>query len=147
MDRAQNKPSDENGYLVVQASTAGGAIPLEGAKVTVRRYESEAASSPEILGDAVASLTTGRDGRTPQIPLTAPPRANGNTPNGGPPYALYQVEVTLEGYYDQTYVGVPVFAGITAVQPAVLIPLSERGTVNTPRPEDRRYFETPSNQL
>ena len=147
MDQNRNKSSDENGYLMVQASTAGGAIPLEGARVTVRRYEPESESSPENRGDAVASLTTGRDGRTPRIPLSAPPRVNGNTPAGGLPYALYQVEVSLEGFFDQAYIGVPVFAGITAVQPAVLIPLSENGTVITPRPEDRRYFETPSNQL
>ncbi len=129
------------GYLTVHVTTAGGAIPLEGALVTIRSYAPEEDSDAATRGDAVAVLTSGRDGNTARIPLTAPPRANSAAPNSGPPYALYQAEVVLDGYYDQRYVSIPIFDGITAIQPAVLIPLPENGAPALPRRDGIRYYE------
>ena len=62
-------------------------------------------------------------------------------------YALYQAEVTLEGYFDQNYFGIPVFDGITAIQPAILIPLPENGTNGIPRPDGLRVFENSTADL
>ena len=135
------------GYLIVQVSTARGAIPLEGARVDIRTYESENGSSPSTRGDVVASLISGRDGNTIRLPLSAPPKAASAAPGNGRPYALYQAEVSMEGYYNQTYIGIPIFDGITAIQPAVLIPLSENGTTGIPRPDDTSFFENPPSNL
>ncbi len=129
------------GYLIVQVSTARGAIPLEGARVDIRTYESETTSDSDTRADVVASLVSGRDGNTARIPLSAPPKAMSERAGNGTPYALYQAEVSLEGYYDQTYIGIPIFDGITAIQPAILIPLPENGTASIPRPEGTRFFE------
>ena len=109
--------------------------------VNVRTYLPEDSSDPATRGDVIASLTTGRDGNTVRIPLSAPPRSNSETPNGGVPYALYQAEVTMEGYYDQSYLAIPVFDGISAIQPVVMIPLPENGTTGIPRPDAIRFFE------
>ena len=135
------------GYLIVQVTTARGAIPLEGAKVDIRSYEAEDTSAPETRGDVIASLTSGRDGNTPRVSLPAPPRAASESPGNGRPYSLYQAEVTLDGYFAQTYIGIPIFDGITAIQPAVMIPLPENGTNGLPRPDEIRYYESSTADL
>ena len=147
MEQTNRSTNTGTGYLTVQVTTAGGAIPLEGARINVRGYPEEEASAPEVRGDVIASLTSGRDGNTARIPLSAPPMYVAQKPGNGHPYALYQVEISREGYYDQAYIGIPIFDGITSVQPAILIPLPEDGTVATPRPQERRYFETPAGDL
>ena len=57
------------GTLIVAVSTAGGALPVEGALVTVR------GSKPENSG-VLSVVTTDRSGRTPRITLPAPPAAD-----------------------------------------------------------------------
>ena len=50
------------------------------------------------------------------------------TPSGSrPPFATYNIDVLKEGYYPQYYQNVPIFDGITAVQNANVIPISEGG--------------------
>ena len=46
------------------------------------------------------------------------------------PYASYLVEIEKEGYYTVTNSGVPVFSGITSIQPVDLIPISESDSQN-----------------
>ena len=150
MEKANTSPSSPQtgtGYLVFAVTTARGAIPLEGARVDVRTYESESSSDPATRGDTVASLISGRDGNTAKIPLSAPPKALSGSPGNGAPYSLYQAEVTLDGYYRQTYVAIPVFDGITAIQPVNLIPLPENGRISLPRPDEDRFFEGGSPNL
>ena len=112
------------GALVVHVTTARGAIPLEGAQVHVRNYDAEGS---EGRGDVIRSVVSGRDGNTPVIPLPAPARVESLKPNGNaiPPFASYLVEVILEGYFQQNYIKVPIFDGITAVQNARIIPIAE----------------------
>lgn len=135
------------GYLIVQVTTARGAIPLEGAQVTLRSYEIGEDADPATRGDVLATLTSGRDGNTARVPLPAPPRAASETPGNGRPYAMYQAEVTLSGYFTEAYTGIPIFDGITAIQPAVMIPLPEDGTGGRPRPGEIRYYEGSASDL
>ncbi|MBQ9760466.1 MAG: hypothetical protein IJW16_03865 [Clostridia bacterium] len=135
----QSTPSAGQGYLVIHVTTARGSIPLEGAQITIRNHlpqENEAA------GDAIATLVSGTDGNTARIPLEAPPRASSMRPGNGKPYASYVAEVRLEGYYDQLYSGIPIFDGITAIQPADLIPLPENGQSDSCTPDSTRAFES-----
>lgn len=128
------------GYLIVRVTTARGAIPLEGAQVDIRRYEEESESAPETRGDVVASLVSGRDGNTARIPLSAPPAAESAHPGTAKPYATYTAEIFSEGYRRQTYVGIPIFDGITSLQSAILIPLPEDGSGGT-APQEPQYFQ------
>ncbi len=124
------------GYLVVRVSTALGAIPVAGAIVTVRDDQ----SSEESAGGAVHRvLTTNRDGKTPRIPLDAPPRQNSMTQNASPPYATYHIDVEAVGYYSQTYNNVPIYDGITSIQPALLVPIAQNPNIDR-LPEDERIF-------
>lgn len=105
------------GYLGVTVTTAIDAIPIEGATVTVSQFE----NGSEI---PVKILSTNSNGKTDIILLPTPPRENSLTPNPtGPSYSVYNVRVDKEGFYTQNSLNVPIFAGITSIQPMRLIPL------------------------
>ena len=106
------------GYLVVKVSTARGAIPLENASVNIRGAE------PEISG-VLFSLSSDSAGLTEKLSLPAPPRSLSESPSIVIPYALYNIDVFKEGYYDLHFNNVAVFDSITSIQPAVMIPNPE----------------------
>ena len=111
----------ESGYLVIRATTASEALPLENATVTVY------GELPDFSA-VIVQTETGPDGLTPKLELLTPPRSLSETPDSARrPYASYRISVDREGYYPITLQGVPVFSGITSVQPADLIPLMENG--------------------
>ncbi len=136
------------GYLVVHATTARGAIPLEGARVHIKQGND---NLDEANGDVLYSAVTGRDGNTEKIPLYAPPRADSQSPQAAGsyqrPYGSYHVDVYLEGYYNQSYFDVPVFDGITSVQNSDMIPLPENGRPDGAAPDDQRFFESAAPNL
>ena len=131
------------GYLTVRVTTASGAIPLEGAQVNIREY------SPQnpMEGAFVASLISGADGTTELISLPTHPKAESLVAGSVAPYSTYVAEVRLEGYSDQTFVGIPIFDGIIAVQPVNMIPLPESGTAYPQYQENDQFFETRGNDL
>ena len=109
------------GYLVVRATTASEALPLENATVSV--YGNE-----ETFSSLIARLQTGSDGLTPKIGLLAPPRSLSEVPgNGSRSYATYNVSVHKDGFDPLFLTNVPLFDGITSIQPADLIPRAENG--------------------
>ena len=134
------------GYLVIHVSTARGAIPLEGARVSVRNYDKDLAMP---RGDVIADVISGRDGNTPILPLAAPPRSASQAPAGGgpPPYAGYFVEVRLEGYFHQSYAGLVIFDGVTSIQPVDMIPLPENGKTDSFTPDGERFLESENPDL
>ncbi len=112
-------PQTKSGYLIVRASTASGAIPVEGVTVIVQGRDEE-------NSNVFLSLITDRDGLTQKITLPTVSRDESLTPSANiKPYSLYNIEVYKDGYYPQHYSGVAIFEGITAVQNARIIPLSE----------------------
>ena len=149
MNTESNSPatSPDNsgkGYLIIHVTTARGAIPLEGAQVRIRSYPPE--GTPQ-KGDVIASLVSGRDGNTARIPLSAPPRSLSQVAGGPKPYTSYVAEISLEGFYDQSYTGIPIFDGITAIQPADLIPLPENAQTDSYSPDGMRFFESEAPRL
>ena len=122
----------DTGYLVVKVSTARGAIPLEGAAVTIR-------GEAENTG-VLYSLTSNADGATERVSLPAPSRLSSESPGNAKPYATYSIDVFKEGYLPLSFQGVPVFSSILSVQPAVMIP-SPDGT------RDERFPPTPNNAV
>ena len=109
------------GYLVVRATTASEALPLAGAVVSVY-------GDIDGFSSLIARLQTGKDGLTPKIALLAPPRALSESPgNKDRAYATYNVSVRMDGFSPLALRSVPIFDGITSVQPADLIPLAANG--------------------
>lgn len=114
----QMEQKPDVGYLIVNVSTARGAIPLSGATVAVM-YDEEDNTS------VFTVLVTGSNGKTEKIELPAPPRSLSETPGNSKPYATYTISVEKEGYYTVTDNSVPVFSGITSIQPVEMLPLAE----------------------
>ena len=128
------------GKLVFQITTAGGAIPLEGAEVTLR----DSRGYGDAGGGVLSVLYSGRDGKTEAVILPAPVRTYSLEParDGAPvPYALYNADVRMEGFYAQSYVSIPIFDGITSIQRASLIPLPENGYEGGVRPDGEMFVE------
>lgn len=106
----------DNGYIVVTAKTAGGALPVENAVVTIK----------DASGAILAVFFTDRDGRTPKLKVLAPPISNSESPGSpNPPFLNYNIDTDKEGYVSVRNVSVPVYPGITSIQPVELIPISE----------------------
>lgn len=141
----QGSPTQENaysgtGYIIVKVATASGAIPVERVSVIIRGNE-------EQTSDILLSFLTDRDGLIARVPLPAPSREQSQTPsNGTKPFSTYNIDVLKEGYYPQYYQNVPVFDGITAVQTANIIPLSEGGQKD-PYVVDEQIFDQYQNPL
>ena len=115
------------GRLIFRVSTAGGAIPLAGARVIVRNRKEE--NDPD-RGNALAVMFSDRNGKTEVLPLPTVPRGESLTPRNGnaaPPFLCYDAEVTLTGYRSVEFVCIPVFDGVTSVQPADMVPLPDTG--------------------
>ena len=145
-----DRPSGEmtgQGKLVFKITTAGGAIPLEGAKITLRADRS---ASDGNGGEVMAVLFSGGDGKSEVLTLPAPARSLSLEPakDGAPvPYALYNADVRLRGFYDQSYIRIPVFDGITSIQRASLVPLPENGFEDGVRPDGEKFYEGESPDL
>ena len=146
MERGSQAPLPVGtGYLIVQVSTAGGAIPLPGALVTVRDYDPETQAD---RGNVIASFYTDRSGKTPKLELPAPARSLSQSPGSAVlPYALYSVDVQTERYFENYYAAVPIFDGIVAVQPAVLQALPESQFTDNAGREVQRFFESENPDL
>lgn len=114
------------GFLQVRVSTAGDALPVENATVTITEQGKDGAA-----GKLLYSTPTDRNGLTPIFSLPAPPASVGEQPGRGVPYTEYRVEVSAERFISQIFEGVPVFGGVTTVQPAMLTPVG----VTQPAPE------------
>ncbi len=112
----EQKEEKSHGSLVVWVTKARGSLPIEGARVTIK--------SSEESEDLLYTLTTDRSGRTEKLSLPTPPAGDSQAPGGRNVYAAYDIEVTRDGYYTGMFFGVPVFAGVTSVQPVSLVPLA-----------------------
>ena len=109
------QPTAYVGYLRVFAFTAGGAEPIQGARVIVTRPEG---GTQEIF----ANLTTDRDGFTPVIALPSVDPALTLQPSTEQPYVTYAVRVTADGFRPVEHRSIPVYGESYVTQPVALTP-------------------------
>ena len=134
-----NQPIDSGmGYLIVRVSTASGAIPIEGATVTVR---DDLSADNGSRGNIYRVLVSNRDGLTERIALPAPRKSIALSPGGGIPYTNYQIDVVADGYYSQYFIHVPIYDTITSIQPAPLTPKADTAAPGDIRPGDQTIIE------
>ncbi|MBO5338311.1 MAG: hypothetical protein J6A96_01275 [Clostridia bacterium] len=130
------------GFLVVNVKTANGALPVENANVTI--YGSgklDENGTPALLdSDIIFNLTTDRNGKTPKVSLHTKDRNLSLSPENTIPYDTYNIFVSADGYYDNSYLNVPIFQGITSLQGVNLIPLSEFSAPNDYIPNSQRSY-------
>lgn len=139
-----NNDSMGTGYMIVRVTTARGAIPLEGAVVTVSDYLGEDVKD---RGNAIYTLTTNSSGLTEKFALPAPPRNLSLSPGNGKSYLTYNITVAKDGYFQQIYINAPVFEGITSIQSADMIPLPDNGQTDRFDPNGNIFFETENQNL
>ena len=85
--------TDGTAELRVLVTTALGALPLENAIVSVSTVPDETG-----MRTLLYSVHADSGGMTPSMILTTPPRGNSLSPGSGPPFAVYTVEISAEGY-------------------------------------------------
>ena len=111
-------PSVNNwvGDIKARVFTASGAIPLPGVTVTI--------TSSEENGERIdLELLSDENGETPTAEVPTPLASAGDAPGETRPYAVYDVEAYLPGYYPYRALRIPVFGDTLTVQPIGLIPL------------------------
>ena len=108
-------PTRSTGTLTIVVHTAGDALPVPGAQVTVTTVD-------ESNGGFLRTVMTDENGRTPPLILETPPAAGSLTPGGIRPYAVYRIRTQKDGFYTNENREVPLFAGVNSVQPVELIP-------------------------
>ena len=134
------------GFLQVDVKTANGALPVENALVNIYEYlpNNEGGNKGKLL----YTLYTDENGRAPKAALPAKNKELSLSPENKSPYTVYNIEVLKDGFYSNSYINVPIFQGITAIQQAILIPLLEFANPNDDFPiSNRRFTETPSTVL
>lgn len=129
---------NSQGTLRVRAYTAGGALPVKDALVRVRGASED---------NRFVSFTsvTDRDGLSELIELPAPQRELSLAPSPEElPYALYDLEISADGFYTKQIRGLTVFSGINSIQLIAMIPGTgnmiedyPRGSINYIIPENR----------
>ncbi len=139
-----NNTQDGYGYMIVHVTTARGAIPLEGAVVTVTDYYGDNLTE---RGSTIGTYITNSSGLTDKFALPAPPRSLSMSPGNGKGYLTYNIQVAKDGYYQQNYINAPIFEGITSIQNADMIPLSDNGQTDNFTPGGNIFFESENDNL
>ena len=106
----------EYGYILVSVKTAGGALPVANAVVTVK----------DANDNILYVEFTDSSGNTQLMKVPAPAKSNSTSPNTGlPPYFNYNIDTDKEGFVSVRNTNVPVYPGITSIQPVEMLPLPE----------------------
>ncbi|MBQ7124840.1 MAG: hypothetical protein IJO00_00620 [Clostridia bacterium] len=128
------------GYITVSVRTAGGAIPVEGASITIK-------SSNGRESKIVAVMITDSGGTSDIIALPAPPKENSLSPGKEPVCSYYTIDTDRVGFYSVINSNVPIFDGITSVQEVLLIPIAGGNGVPVPNELTRFNDSSKSNDL
>ncbi len=118
MDTIQN--AKHYGTLIVQAQSAAGAVPIEGATVIIRLAREDGES------DLFQLLMTDASGLTAPIRIETPSPAESLSPGGKKPYTEISTEVIEPRYYSVINTGIPIYPGITSIQPVRMAPRPTR---------------------
>ncbi len=109
---AEPSPNTSYGYIQATARAASQAQPLAGVSVYISRGD-----------DLLYTLQTNESGLTDKVRLPAPPIAKNREEAKVQPFSIYNVSAYLDGYAQLRSESVPVFAGVTSIQPFNMIPL------------------------
>ena len=117
MDTLQNEKN--YGRLVTRVFAASGSVPIAGARVIVRAAD----ENGEIR--TLGLFTTDNSGITEPLAIETPPLSESLAPGGKTPYSEITTEVTADGYFSAVNLNIPIYPGITSIQPVALIPLPD----------------------
>ncbi len=132
-----NDSQSSVGYLIVNAVTADGLIPIENALITISVTDGNNTTLYKVA-------RTDRSGRTEKIPVATPNISLSLSPSEQTPYATVVIEGEKEGYYSNEYINVPIFPGVVTLQQMALIPSDERAQIQD---NDTIFYESEPSDL
>lgn len=103
------------GTLIFQVTGGQGAFPVPGATILLTKQLND----QQRLS---VTVITDESGKTQPISLPAPSRELSQRPGNGIVFATYQAEISAPGYVTTEIRDLPVFDGITTIQPVNLSP-------------------------
>ncbi len=125
------------GYIVVNAVTADGFIPVENALITISIINEDDTT-------VYRTVRTDISGKTGKIPIVTPNVSTSLSPSDLTPYTSVVVEADKEGFYGDQYINVPIFPGVVTLQQAVLIPANEQANIQD---NDVIFYESEPSDL
>lgn len=103
------------GTLLFQVTGGQGAFPIGGATVVITKNLTD--------GHALSiTTTTDESGKTQEFSLPAPSRNLSQTPGGRDVFATYDAVISAPGHVTVIVHDIPIFDGITTIQPVNLAP-------------------------
>lgn len=108
-------PKEFTAPFSVRVTAAGGAVPIEGARVSVSNQN----------GEVLQTRLTDQSGLTEVMLLPAVDPALTLVPTPAFTPILYDVAVAAPGYYRVRTVGIPLYGSIPTQLPIALVPLPE----------------------
>lgn len=115
-EKGSARSENFEGTLTIQVLTGSKAYPVEGAHIILSR---ETKGGEELI----KTMITDSAGRTEAVSLPAPSPEESLSYSEGRPYFVYNVRVDKMGYYTVEDLNIPIFSGVSAVQPVSLVPL------------------------
>ena len=112
------------GFITVNVRTAGGALPVEGATVTISRADNSA---------TIAVMLTDSSGTSDIISLPTVSKENSLSPGNENVSSFYTIDTYRSGYYEAIVYNVPVFDGVTSIQQVLLVPVANADTPLQPK--------------
>ena len=106
------------GKLQIRAYVANGALPVEGADVLIEGVDESNRDNRYFVRTDVDGVTSELSLSTPGVVYSLSPEPNEQ------PYSTVDVTISKDGFYTKKISGVPIFAGINAVLPVNMIPIT-----------------------
>lgn len=120
----------EQGYIITEVRSRGEALPVVGATVTVSGYQD---GELRVLNVQLTDIS----GSTLPFEIETPPKSDSLTPTPSElPFSVISIEIDKSGFLTQIFAEVPIFSGITTIQPVQLIPLIPDTYRNMPSQEE-----------
>lgn len=103
------------GTLIFQVTGGQGAFPVAGATIVITKELDDRHSLS-------VTVTTDESGKTEPLSLPAPSKSLSQSPNNGIVFATYQAMISAPNYVTTEIKDLPVFDGVTTIQPVTLTP-------------------------
>lgn len=115
-DTPDNLLNSNYGKLRVEVKSANRAVPIEDALVVITKQS--------VTGNELLSIMlTNPNGETRTVAIPAPAKEISETPSDPTPFAKVNVNTYKKGFYEVENSDIPIFAGVTSIQPVNMIPL------------------------
>lgn len=119
---------DSTGFLQIDATAAGGALPIPNLNVRI-------SGADEDNRTVIYSIITDSSGKSETVSLPAPQRSYSLTPDPDEQaYSNYIIEAYGDGFYAKTIYNVAIFSGIKSILPLEMVP--DGGLVKNITPPD-----------